>query len=294
MTKLEYKINSELREIKHFHKTDSPISQVSNKRDHDIRQDIQKIAKDGREFGIGVTANKKGDVGTWTNANVAKIVGFYKEKGLKDGTIINMVSSLRSFLRETGRTNITATNNELGLKREIEYKDKSLEAKNININDKLNYFMVKDINVYVQLKLAALAGLRREESIHAGLAFVKGYDIVKDNKLILQGSWCKNNQPRIIELSAEKIKEIKNLQDYLKTGGKYKMDRDLKQEKNHLSNTIRSQGFNIHACRHSYAKEEFLTLTDSNKGLIEKEAKQAVSEKLGHHRIEVTRVYLSK
>ena len=150
---------------------------------------------------------------------------------------------------------------------------------------------VKDINVYTQLKLAVVAGLRREESIHTGLALARGYNIVKDNKLILQLSWCKNNQSRNIELSAEKIKEIKELQKYV-TGGKYKMDRDLKQEKNHLSNAIRAQGFNIHAARHSYAKEEFLK--ESEKGLDEKEAKQAVSEKLGHHRTEVTRVYLAK
>jgi hypothetical protein len=291
MTKIEYKINSELRQIEHFHKTDSPISVVSNKRDHDIRQDMQKIAADGREFGIGVTANRGGDIGKWTNTDIKQIVDYYKAQGLKDATVINMMSSFRSFLKETGRTNITASNGELGLKRIIEYKDKSLEAKNIDINEKLAYFKEKDVNVYTQLKLAVVAGLRREESIHAGLALAKGYDIVKNNKLILKGSWCKNNQPRNVELSVQQIKEIKNLQNYLKTAD-YKQDRNLKQEKDHLSNSIKNQEFNIHACRHSYAKNEFLI--DSKKYLIEKDAKLSVSEKLGHHRTEVTKTYLSK
>jgi hypothetical protein len=294
MTKLEYKINQELKEIKHFHKVDSPISVVSNKRDHDIRQDMQKIAADARGYGIGVTANRGGDVGKWSNADIVKMADYYKETGLGDGTIINMVSSLRSFLRETGRTNITATNAELGLKRTIEYKDKSLEAKNIDINDKLNYFKEKDPNVYVQLKLAVVAGLRREEAIHAGLALYKRYSILKGNVLELKASWCKNNQSRNIELSDEKVREIKELQNYLRTVDyKNEADRGLKQEKNHLSNAIRSQGFNIHAARHSYAKSEFSVLIDSKK-ITEEAAKHDVTEKLGHHRPCVTKVYLAK
>ena len=292
MTKIEFKINFELKRIGHFHKIDSPISQVSNKRDNDIRKDMQKIATDARYCGIGVTANKKGNVNTWTNADVLKIVNYYKNNGLKDATIINMVSSFRSFLHETGKTNITITNEQLGLKREIEYKDKSLEAKNVDINEKLTYFKEKDVNVYTQLKLAVIAGLRREETVHAGLALAKGYDIVKDNKLFLKSSWCKNGRPRNIALSDEKAKEIKALRDYLKTTN-YKQDRNLAQEKDHLSNAIRAQGFNIHAARHTFAKNEFLNET-GKKGLTEKEAKQSVSEKLGHCRIGITKTYLAK
>ena len=290
MTKIEFKINQDLRSIEHFHKIDSPISVVSNKRDHDIRQDLQKIATDARSYDIGVTANKKGDMSKWTNLDVSKMVNYYKAQGLKDATIINIISSLRSFLHETGRTNINISNGELGLNRIIEYRDKSLEAKNVNIDDKLAYFKEKDVNVYTQLKLSTIAGLRREEAVHVGFALVKGYDIIKDNKLILKGSWCKNGRPRGVELSANKINEIKELQNYLKTV-EYRQDRNLKQEKDHLSNSIKAEGFNIHACRHSYAKSEF---EESKKGLSENEAKQAVSENLGHNRISITKVYLSK
>ena len=95
MTKIEFTINQELREIKHFHKFDNPISPVSNKRDHDIRQDMGMIARDARYYGIGVTANRKGDIGTWTNADIKKMADYYKAHGLKDATIINYVSSLR-------------------------------------------------------------------------------------------------------------------------------------------------------------------------------------------------------
>ena len=78
MTKIEYKINLELKQIEHFHKVDNPVSVVSNKRDHDIRQDLRRIAQDARNFGIGVTANRKGDIGKWTNADIKQIVNHYK------------------------------------------------------------------------------------------------------------------------------------------------------------------------------------------------------------------------
>ena len=82
MTKLEYRINQELKQITHFHKVDNPVSVVSNKRDHDIREDMRRIAGGARNFGIGVTANKKGDIGTWTNADIKQMFywNFYKRK----------------------------------------------------------------------------------------------------------------------------------------------------------------------------------------------------------------------
>ena len=289
MTKIEYKINLELRNITHFHKVDNPVSVVSNKRDSDIRKDMRMIARDARYFGIGVTANRKGDIGKWTNADIKQIVNYYKSTGLTDATIINYVSSLRSFLFETKRTNITATNGELGLKRVMEYKDKSLKANGIDLKEKLSYFKQKDTNVYIQLKLAEIAGLRREEAIHAGLALAKSYSVLKGNVLELKGSWCKNGRARGIALSDEKVKEIKELQRYAMNSG-YKIDRNLKQEKNHLSNSIKAQGFNIHAVRHSEAQKRYAELI--NNGFNEKESKMVVSQELGHNRDYITKIYL--
>ena len=289
MTKIEYKINRELKEIEHFHKMDAPLSVVSNKSDHDIRQEMRRIGHDARNYGIGVTANRKADIGKWSNADIAKMVSYYKAQGLKDATIINYVSSLRSFLHETQRTNINISNGELGLKREIEYKDKSLNSKGVDINEKLVYFKEKDVNVYVQLKISSIVGLRKEESVHAALALAKGYDIVKDNKLILKGSWCKNGRPREIKLSQEKVREFGELKKYA-INGNYNKSRDLKQEMNHLGNSIKNAGFNMHAVRHSEAQERYAELISS--GSTEKEAKTAVSQELGHNRKYITKVYL--
>ncbi len=289
MTKIEYKINHELKEIEHFHKMDAPLSVVSNKSDHDIRQDMRRIGHDARNFGIGVTANRKADIGKWINADIAKMVSYYKAQGLRDATIINYVSSLRSFLHETGRTNINISNGELGLKREMEYKDKSLNAKGVDINEKLAYFKEKDVNVYVQLKISSIVGLRKEESVHAALALAKGYGIVKDNKLILKSSWCKNGRPREIKLSQEKVREFDELKKYA-INGDYNKSRNLRQEMNHLGNSIKNAGFNLHAVRHSVAQERYTELISGGK--LDKEARQVVSNELGHGRINVTKVYL--
>jgi len=290
MTKIEYKINLELKQIEHFHKMDSPLSVVSNKSDHDIRQDMRRIAHDARNFGISVTANKKGDIGKWTNGDISKIADYYKAQGLKDATIINYVSSLRSFLFETKRNNINISNGELGLKRVTEYKDKSLKAKGVDINEKLQYFKEKDANVYVQLKIASIAGLRKEESVHAGLALSKGYEIVKNGRLELKGSWCKNGRPRGIKLSSEKLKELTELSKYA-MNNHYDTSRNLKQEMNHIGNSIKNAGFNMHAVRHSVAQERYAELV--LKGRSEKEAKTAVSNELGHNRDYITKVYLA-
>ena len=289
MTKIEYKINRELKEIEHFHKMDAPLSVVSNKSDHDIRQDMRRIAHDARNYGIGVTANRKADIGKWSNADIEKMVNYYKTQGLKDATIINYVSSLRSFLHETGRTNINISNGELGLKRITEYKDKSLKVKGIDINEKLQYFKEKDANVYVQLKIVSIAGLRKEESVHAGLALSKGYEIVKDDRLELKGSWCKNGRPREIKLSSEKFKELMELRKFAMNCN-YNNSRNLKQEMDHLGNSIKNAGFNMHAVRHSVAQERYVELID--KGFTEKGAKTTVSQELGHNRDYITKVYL--
>jgi hypothetical protein len=291
MTKIEYKMNAELKSIGHFHKLDSPLSVVSNKSDHDIRKDMRMIAQGARNFGIGVNNHRKIDIGKWSNADIIKMVDYYKSQGLKDATIINYVSSLRSFLHETGRTNINISNGELGLKRELDYKDKSLSAKGVDINEKLSYFKEKDVNVYVQLKLSSTTGLRKEESVHAGLALAKGYDIVKDGKLILKGSWCKNGRPREINLSLEKVKELDELKKYAMDGD-YNKNRNLRQEMDHLGNSIKNAGFNMHAVRHSVAQERYAELISSGK--TDKEARQVVSNELGHGRIYVTKVYLGK
>ncbi|RZD14003.1 MAG: hypothetical protein EVJ47_07120 [Candidatus Acidulodesulfobacterium ferriphilum] len=291
MTKIEYKINRELKEIEHFHKMDAPLSIVSNKTDHDIRQDMCRIAHDARHYDIGVTANRKADIGKWSNADIEKMVNYYKAQGLKDATIINYVSSLRSFLHETGRTNINISNGELGLKREIEYKDKSLNVKGVDIKEKLLYFKEKDANVYVQLKIASVAALRKEESVHAGLALAKGYEVVKNGSLELKGSWCKNGRPREIKLSSEKLKELAELRKFAMNCN-YDTGRNLKQEMNHLGNSIKNAGFNIHAVRHSVAQERYAELILN--GYSEKESKIAVSNELGHNRDYVTKVYLGK
>ena len=290
MTKIEYKINRELKGIEHFHKMDAPLSVVSNKSDHDIRHDMRRIARDARNYGIGVTANRKADIGKWGNADIEKMVNYYKAQRLKDATIINYVSSLRSFLHETGRTNINISNGELGLKRVIEYKDKSLNAKGVDINEKLAHFKEKDVNVYIQLKISSIVGLRKEESVHAALALAKGYDIVKDNKLILKGSWCKNGRPREIKLSQEKVREFAELKKFA-ISSDYNKSRNLKQEMNHIGNSIKNAGFNMHAVRHAVAQERHAELIANGKS--DKEARQVVSNELGHNRDYITKVYLA-
>ncbi len=59
---------------------------------------------------------------------------------------------------------------------------------------------------------------------------------------------------------------------------------------NHLGNSIKNAGFNIHAVRHSVAQERCVELI--NKDFNEKTAKMAVSQELGHNRDYITKVYL--
>ncbi len=194
-------------------------------------------------------------------------------------------------MHETQRTNINISNGELGLKREIEYKDKSLNAKGVDINEKLAHFKEKDVNVYAQLKISSIAGLRKEESVHAALALAKGYDIVKNDKLSLKGSWCKNGRPREINLSPEKVKELAELKKYT-AKSEYNKSRDLRQEMNHLGNSIKNAGFNMHAVRHALAQKRYAELI--TEGKPDREARKVVSNELEHGRTYVTKVYLGE
>ena len=70
------------------------------------------------------------------------------------------------------------------------------------------------------------------------------------------------------------------------------MGRNLKQEKDHLSNSIKAQGFNMHAVRHSVAQERYAELVLN--GRSEKDSKIAVSNQLGYNRDCITKAYLGK
>ena len=59
---------------------------------------------------------------------------------------------------------------------------------------------------------------------------------------------------------------------------------------NHLGNSIKNAGFNLHAVRHAVAQERYAELIANGKS--DREARQEVSSELGHGRINVTKVYL--
>ena len=61
---------------------------------------------------------------------------------------------------------------------------------------------------------------------------------------------------------------------------------------NHLGNSIKNAGFNMHAVRHALARERYAELIAEGKS--DREARQVVSNELGHGRIYVTKVYLGK
>ena len=111
----------------------------------------------------------------------------------------------------------------------------------------------------------------------------------KSAACILKGSWCKNGRPKEIKLSQEKVREFAELKEFA-ISSDYNKSRDLKQEMNHLGNSIKNAGFNMHAVRHSEAQERYAELIAEGKP--DREARQVVSNELGHGRIYVTKVYM--
>ena len=224
------------------------------------------------------------------------------------------LSGIRYFHRKSGSKNRLSQNEKLNLpKRSTGIKDHSFIAKEIDDMRQLAITQGRQ-DVVIAIDFASEFGLRLEEVCTLRVEYLMS--ALKTGQLVIKG---KGGQTRAIDLSAEQREIVKKYIDYARCSGRYPKDylisssekNGVKREKRSLQNWMsynrkyfiaenradlsengkkrRTETISWHGLRHTYAQRTY------DEALKErpKKARKIVSENLGHHRTEVTRIYLA-
>ncbi|WML35642.1 tyrosine-type recombinase/integrase [Clostridium sp. OS1-26] len=243
-------------------------------------------------------------------------VDFMKTK-YAPGTIKMELSGIRFFYSLTGSKERLPENEKLNLEQRTfggvkrSWSEEEIE-KAIALAEKMNR-----IDVVMALKLCFNFGTRLEEAVTLTVwqikkAIEKGYlylentkgnnpreVLVEEIKLVVLYYVLKNakSKERIFIGIGDKTHKVKkSIQDWIRNHRKefQDIDRINNTAVRELVKTGETPKANvtIHGTRHSYAQQSFLDFTES--GEDKTTAKKATSERLGHHRISVTNIYLNK
>ena len=238
----------------------------------------------------------------------------YLKENNSAATIQSDLSGIRYFHTKSGSKNRLSPNSKLALpKRATGVKDHSFIAKEIAGMRQLATQQGRQ-DVVIAIDYASEFGLRLEEICTLRVEYLMS--ALKTGQLVIKG---KGGQTRAIDLNTEQRKIIQKYLDYARCSGRYPKDylisssekNGVKREKRSLQNWMsynrknfivenreylnedgkkrRTETISWHGLRHTYAQRTYA------EALVErpKRARKIVSENLGHHRTEVTRIYLA-
>jgi len=235
--------------------------------------------------------------------HVEALVSYWKERNLSVGTIKNLMTDIRRWAKYIGKENVVKrTNAEYGIDNRVLVTN---ESKATDITDG-QLALVTDPYTRMALLLQKSFGLRREESMKIQPSWA---DL--GNRVRLEASWTKGGRYREIEIANEEQRAVLNEAKAL--AGKGSLIPKTMLYKNQLerfkAQCDRAGISHVHGLRHRYAQQRYEELTGwkapacggpSSKQLSAKQkaldrlARLAISEALGHHREQITAVYLGR
>ena len=228
-------------------------------------------------------------------------------------TIQSDLSGIRYFHRKSGSKNRLSKNDKLSLpKRATGKEDHSFLKIEIDNMRQLATQQGRQ-DVVIAIDFACEFGLRLEEVCTLRVEYLMS--ALKTGQLVIKG---KGGQTRAIDLSTEQREIIKKYIDYARCSSRYPNDylisssekNGVKREKRSLQNWMsynrkyfivenradlsedgkkkRTETISWHGLRHTYAQRTY----ENELKARPKKARKIVSENLGHHRTEATRIYL--
>lgn len=235
--------------------------------------------------------------------HVIALVSHWKKENIAIGTIKNRMAHLRWWAEKINKPSIIPpTNLALNIENRVYVTNKS-KATTLASH---SLESIKDSNIKVSLELQAAFGLRREEALKFQPTFAD-----RGDKIVLKGSWCKGGQEREIPILNDYQREV--LVRAHKIAGRgslippsLKYVQHLKRYEKACQNAGLSK---MHGLRHAYAQNRYKEITGRDSpacgGLTSKKlsveekeidlrARLIISEELGHHREEITAVYLGR
>ena len=229
-------------------------------------------------------------------------------------TIQSDLSGIRYFHRKSSSKNRLSQNKELNLpKRSTGKEDHSFLKIEIDGMRQLAIEQGRQ-DVVIAIDFACEFGLRLEEVCTLRVEYLMS--ALKTGQLVIKG---KGGQTRAIDLSEEQREIVKKYIDYARCSGRYPKDylisssekNGVKREKRSLQNWMsynrkyfiaenradlsengkkrRTETISWHGLRHTYAQRTY----ENELKERPRRARKIVNENLGHHRTEVTRIYLA-
>ena len=229
-------------------------------------------------------------------------------------TIQSDLSGIRYFHRKSGSKNRLSPNSKLELpKRATGVKNRAWLSSEIKSIRQLAAQTGRQ-DVIIAIDFAYEFGLRLEEICTLRVEYL--ISALKTGQLVIRG---KGGQTRAIDLSAKQRSIIIKCLDYARCSGRYPRDylisgsekggvtREMRSLQNWMSynrkhfidenrtelsedgKKKRSETISWHGLRHTYAQRTYVEALQERP----KKARKIVSENLGHHRTEVTRIYLA-
>ncbi len=233
--------------------------------------------------------------------HVEALVEHWKQEGLSVGTIKNRMNALRWWAARVNKSNVIARSNDFYGISKRSLVSQSSRAREIGAEE---LAQIKDVHVAMSLRLQRAFGLRREEAIKIVPSYAD-----KGDHLLLKRSWTKGGRPRAIPIRTDSQRSV--LQELHRLAGKGSLIPGSKNYLQHLRTyerlTSQAGLSKLHGLRHAYAQERYQELTGwpapkaggparsalaPEQRAIDERTRLAISEELGHSRIEITRVYL--
>lgn len=220
------------------------------------------------------------------------------------GTIKNRMSALRWWAQKIGKENVVARTNTAYAIADRVYVTNVSKAKELN-TEALE--RIEDLFIRISLRLQVAFGLRFEESIKIVPTWAD-----RGDALVLKDSWTKGGRPREIPI---RTAEQRQLLDTAKAQAKGKSlvapgYTTYRAYREHFRNQCIRAGIpNFHGHRHGYAQARYEELTGwacparggprsreltPDRRAIDQRARLTISGELGHHREQVTAVYLGR
>lgn len=261
-----------------------------------------------RERILSLVANQLDEIGyrqmqaeSLKPKHVEALVARWSIEGISTGTLKNRMAALRWWAEKVGKQNVVAKSNDAyGISKRVFVTNVS-KAKTLDA-EKLAY--ITDPYTVMSLKLEAAFGLRREESIKIIPNWADLGDVLR-----LKDSWTKGGKAREIPIrTAEQKAVLREAKELAGTGSLIPKGMSYRDQLNRFRSQCASVGIHrVHGLRHQYAQTLYHDLTGwlspaaggpslkqltPEQKVADRTARQTISIEMGHHRIQITSVYL--
>ena len=236
--------------------------------------------------------------------HVETLVERWLAENLASGTIKNRMSALRWWAQKIGKENVIARTNTAYAIADRVFVTNVSKARD---RDPRQLSRIQDLRIRISLRLQALFGLRREESIKIIPAWAD-----RGDSLVLKDSWTKGGRPREIPIRTREQRQLLEEAKAIAEGKSLVAPgyTTYRAYLRHFHNQCARAGiYAFHGHRHGYAQTRYQELTgwpcparggpgsrdfSPEKRSIDLQARLTISHELGHNRESITAVYLGR